>query len=107
MNKLSLSREAIKDLHDISDYITDELENPEAAQRIVAGITGKLHLLEQHSEIGARLESITGFGRDYRYLICGNYYVFYRVDADHVYVDRVLYRRRDFMRALFGIQENQ
>lgn len=106
MNKLLLSQEARKDLREIFDYISKELENPEAAQHTIAGITQKLHLLEQHSEIGARLGRTMGLESEYRYLICGNYYVFYRTHGDNVYIDRIMYHRRDFMRVLFGLPNN-
>ena len=35
-------------------------------------------------------------------LVCGDYLAFYRVDGDTVYVDRILYGRRDYMALLFG-----
>ena len=42
------------------------------------------------------------FGTQFRYLVCGNYTAFYRAEPDAVYVVRILYGRRDFMRILFG-----
>jgi len=38
---------------------------------------------------------------DYRFLVCGNYLVFYRTEADSVFVDRVIYGRRDYIKILF------
>ena len=32
----------------------------------------------------------------------GNYLTFYRVNGNEVYVDRILYGRRDYLRILFG-----
>ena len=39
---------------------------------------------------------------DYRFLVTGSYITLYRVSGDDVYVDRVLYGRRDYLSLLFG-----
>ena len=39
---------------------------------------------------------------DYRFLVSGNYLAFYRAYGNTVYVDRILYGRRDYLRILFG-----
>lgn len=57
--------------------------------------------LEDFSEIGAPLSSVTDIENDYRFLTSGNYMVFYRVNGQDVYIDRVLYCRRDYLRILF------
>ena len=49
--------------------------------------------LENFSEIGAPLSSVTDIESDYRFLTSGNYMVFYRVNEQDVYIDRVLYGR--------------
>jgi len=38
---------------------------------------------------------------DYRFLVTGSYLTFYRVYGSDIYVDRVLYGRRDYLRVLF------
>jgi len=44
MHKLHLSPEAIHDLEEIRDYITEELQNPEAALKTIGGITKRLRM---------------------------------------------------------------
>ena len=107
MNRLALSPYAQEDLRQIQEYITEELENPDAALRTVTEITSKLRMLEQHGELGVRLVSVTGLESKYRFLACGSYLAFYRSEADTAYIDRILYGRRDFMRILFGIGSDQ
>lgn len=53
------------------------------------------------SKICAPLSYVTDIESDYRFLTSGNYMVFYRVDWQDVYIDRVLYGRRDYLRILF------
>lgn len=95
MNKLLLSSEAQNDLLEIREYISIELENPDAAGRTLSRITQRLRMLEAHGELGAPLRD------GYRYLVCGNYLAFYRYRQGVVYVARILYGRRDYMRVLF------
>ena len=102
MNKIVLSPEARNDIAEIRDYIEQELESPDAALNTVAGITKRLRELEKHGKLGARLSSVTDVESEYRFLVCGNYRAFYRYKEDTVYVDRILYGRRDYMRALFS-----
>jgi len=58
--------------------------------------------LEDFPDSGAPLSSITVVPNDYRFLVCGSYLVFYRHEAENVYIVRVLYGRRDYMKILFG-----
>ena len=105
MNKIVLSPEARNDLAEIRDYIEQELESTEAALKTVAEITKRLRELEKHGKLGARLSAVTDVESEYRFLVCGNYRAFYRYEEDVVYVDRILYGRRDYMRVLFSEDE--
>lgn len=107
MNNLVLSQQAQEDLLEIKTYITEELENPDAALRTIEGITKRIRELATHGELGAQLSSITGIASEYRFLVCGNYLAFYRLEAQSVHVDRILYSRRDFMRILYDIQQTE
>ncbi|MEA4970159.1 MAG: type II toxin-antitoxin system RelE/ParE family toxin [Candidatus Pelethousia sp.] len=102
MNKLYLSGEAQNDLAELRLYISQELANPDAAQNAVSEIIRRLRMLEVHAQLGAPLSSITGLESDYRFLVCGNYLAFYRVGESAIFVDRILYSRRDYIRILFG-----
>lgn len=106
MHKLYFSLEALKDLDEIWTYMTQELRAPEAAQSTLDKILDKTEALKRFALMGARLSSITAFDSEYRFLVSGNYIVFYRVMKDRVFVDRVLSARRDYMRILFGKSED-
>lgn len=102
MNNLHLSKEAQNDLAEIKAYITEELENPDAALATIGGITKKIRVLKNQAYVGTPLSSVADTKSDYRFLVSGNYLVFYRAYGKDVYIDRVLYGRRDYMRILFG-----
>lgn len=102
MNKLRYSPEALNDLDEIWAYIQDELQNSAAAQKTVSSILDTIEKLRDFEEIGSLLSSITAIESDYRFLVCGKYIAFYRIEGTNVSIDRVLYGRRDYMRILSG-----
>ncbi len=106
MNKLLYSPEALNDLDEIWTYINNELQNPAAAQKIVLDILDTIEKLQDFSELGPRLSSITEFESDYRFLVSGKYIVFYRVMGLDVHIDRVLYGRRNYINIIFGALQN-
>lgn len=101
MNNLHLSEEAQNDLAEIKAYIAEKLDNPSAALATVSRITKSLRILRTYAEAGALLSSIAEVESDYRFIVSGNYMSFYRTYGNEVYVDRILYARRDYMRILF------
>lgn len=100
--KVHYSKESLGDLDKIWDYIASELQNPTAAKRIVTSIMDAADQLAVFAEAGAPLASVFDIDSDYRFLVTGKYLTFYRVYEGKVYVDRVLYGRRDYLRILFG-----
>ena len=90
-NNIHYSAESRRDLDDIWDYIVSELQNRVAAERVVDRILDAVERLKDFAEMGG----------DYRFLVSGNYMVFYRVNGRDVFIDRVLYGRRDYLRVLF------
>ena len=101
-HKIQYSKESLHDLDEIWDYIASELQNPIAAGRIVNSIMDAVDQLADFAEVGAPLTSVADIESDYRFLVTGNYLTFYRVYENGVFVDRVLYGRRDYLRILFG-----
>ena len=102
MNNVHLSEEAQNDLLEIKAYIEEDLLNPSAALATVSRITKSLRILQNHAQAGALLSSIADIESDYRFIVSGNYISFYRAYGREVYIDRILYARRDYMRILFG-----
>ena len=103
-NKIHYSLEAQRDLDDIWNYIVADLGNPKAAERMVNRILDDVDALASFAEIGAPLSSIADTDADYRFLVTGSYMTFYRVHGNDVYIDRILYGRRDYLRILIGDQ---
>ena len=100
-NKIHYSPESRRDLDDIWDYIVSELQTRSAAERVIDRIMDVVDPLKKFAEMGTQLSSIADVGTDYRFLVSGNYMVFYHVQGSDVYIDRVLYGRSDYMSVLF------
>ncbi|MCM1171879.1 MAG: type II toxin-antitoxin system RelE/ParE family toxin [Clostridium sp.] len=102
MADIQFSSEAINDLQQAKAYIIEELCNEQAAINMVAKITKRIRMLADFPESGAPLSSVTDMESDYRFLVCGNYTAFYRLENGIVYIVRILYGRRNFVQILFG-----
>lgn len=100
-NKLLYSPDALRDLDEIWEYIQMELSNPSAAANVVNGILDTLDRLEDFAEMGAPLSSVANVESNYRFIQSGNYLAFYRPEGTDIYIDRILYGRRDYLRILF------
>ena len=99
MNKIHYSPEARNDLVSIKQYIG--VANSDAAKNTIIKITRKIRDLKQFAEIGSLLSSVIDIDTNYRFLVCGNYLVFYRIVVTNVYITRVLHSRRDYLAILF------
>lgn len=102
MAELRLTPAAMNDLENIKEYISETLCNPIAAQRTVKRIVDDCTLLKVSPFMGALLSSKVAVKTDYRYLVSGNYIVFYKADENYVSIYRILYGRRDYIKILFG-----
>lgn len=103
MANLHISPLAQTDLQEIRSYIEQELGNPTAARNTISKILKSFRVLEQFPFSGTPLragEIDTG----YRSVTSGNFRTFYRCNETDVYIIRILYGRRDYMRILFGAE---
>ena len=99
--KIRVTPAAFKDLKEIKNYIENELSNPIAARNIVNRIIRDYSCLEISPYMGPSLSTKVPFNTDYRYIVSGNYLIFYKVDDELVSIYRILYGRRDYMKIIF------
>ena len=102
MNKVFISPEAARDLSQIKQYISIELKNRGAANRIVGTILKELRALERYPLQGPSIEALTGFQTDLRLLLCGKHIALYKIENETVFVARIIDARQDYLRVLFG-----
>lgn len=102
MAKIRLSPLAVSDLQEIKEYITDELCNPTAANRIITKIIKDYSLLETSPLLGPSLSTVIHIDTDYRFWVSGKYIIFYKTEGEYVSIYRILYGARDYMKILFS-----
>ena len=106
MVEVKLSPRAAEDLLEIKNYIENELQNPIAAHNTVETIVKTYEDLAKDSDVGIPVDRYLPFPTDYKFVLANNYSVFYRIEKDVVKVIRIMYSRRDFVKILFGENEN-
>ena len=97
-----MSKEAIKDLEKIGDYIAHRLKSPKSALNTIRKIQERISRLEDFPLIGTPLSAMVATKTDYRFLGCGSYLAFYRFQNDDVLIDRILHARQDYVSVLLG-----
>lgn len=101
MPKLRVAPAALNDLKEIKEYIESELSNPIAAKNVIMRIIKDYSLLEVSPHMGSPLSAKIHIETDFRFLVSGNYLIFYKVDETYVSIFRILYGRRDYLKIIF------
>ncbi|HKG59206.1 MAG TPA: type II toxin-antitoxin system RelE/ParE family toxin [Pyrinomonadaceae bacterium] len=79
MVEINWTREAQVWLKDIYSYIA--IDNPDAAQRTIAGIVARVQLLKTHPRLGHRHEA--ELSREVRILLYGHYRIAYLIKSEN------------------------
>jgi toxin ParE1/3/4 len=101
MQKIRVSPIALKDLMSIKEYITEELDSPGAALKIVKKIVDSYEKLRDYPGMGMSLNSKIDIPTDYRFLVSEEYIIFYKLEGKYVSIYRILNARMDYLKVLF------
>ena len=99
--KIRVTPTALNDLKEIKSYIENDLSNPIAANNVIKRIIEDYSRLEISPHMGPSLLTKVPFDTDFRFIVSGNYLVFYKADDEYVSIYRVLYGRRDYLKIIF------
>ena len=92
-----MAPDAVKELEEIREYITNILKNPVSAQRITDEIFNAIGQLAESPELGASFSFRVIATTSLRYLVVGNYIVVYRVVDDCIRIIHIFNGRRDYL----------
>lgn len=98
--KIRINPMAIADVQEIKAHITED--NPEAATKMGTVIYSKIEKLADFPEMGVSLSTKINIKTDYRFLVCGVYLIFYKIEGEFVSVYRILNGVRDYLSILFS-----
>lgn len=93
---------ARKDMLEIVRYISQELQNPDAADRLAEALINAAEGVLKFPYASAVHQPIRPLKHEYRKILVQNFLVFYWVDEEKklVTVARVIYAKRDYGRLL-------
>lgn len=100
--ELVWSPAALDDIIAATDYIRSELASPMAARRFADSVLKHAQLFADVPSSGTVLRTLNGINTDYRYVVSGNWMIFFVCDEVQAVVVRVLYAKSDYMKTLFG-----
>lgn|SRR5690606_15793816 len=86
---------ALKDLREITDYITVNLNAPDAALDFIIAIEESVSILELFPYSRRVYQPIKQLEHEYRLLPVKNYAIFYTVNEQTVEIHRVIYGKRN------------
>jgi len=95
--KVVFSEQAADDLAEIIKYISDELCNPQAAERFYTAVDEKRELLREHPYIFPLHHDKKLSANGYRFVTIGNFLMFYLVEDEKniISIARILYGGRN------------
>ena len=93
MMKLRINPVVAEDLRNIKEYIAEDKE--EMAVKTIQDIYAQIENIQQFPHMGANLAKRVSFRTDYKYVICGNYVVLYKISDEYVEIFRVVNRYQD------------
>jgi len=101
--KLEYLPAALKDMIDIIRYISIELKNPDAANRLAVELVDTAESVLTFPYATSVYQSIRPLKHEYRKILVQNYLLFYWVDEEKklVTIARVIYAKRDYGRLLY------
>jgi plasmid stabilization system protein ParE len=85
-------------LTEIVTYIA--VDRPSVAEALAARIEKNLQLLSMNPHLGRIPNDEDLLRLGYRYLVVGNYLLFYKIEGQTIYVHRILHGARDYMSLL-------
>jgi len=93
---------AKRDLHDIGEYIMEELQHPKAAKDFFIKFSEKIDVLLQFPFSGQLIDNKHIADTDLRKIVVGNYIVFYKPDeqAKTIIIVRIIHGSRNIDKAL-------
>ena len=102
MYKVEFLPLAQQDLIDIVQYISKELENPEAAHRLADGLINAGERIAEFPYSNSAYIPVKPLKHEYRRLLVKSYIIFYWVDeaSKIATIARVIYARRDYEKRL-------
>ncbi|MBS7009134.1 type II toxin-antitoxin system RelE/ParE family toxin [Anaerostipes sp.] len=96
MLELRINPLVAADIKCIRNYIAEDSEK--YAAKTLKELYGKFENIQRFPGIGSDLSKRVSFRSDYKYAVCDNYVIIYKIGVEHVEIYRVVNRFQDITR---------
>ena len=96
--KIVFSKKSEQQIDEIYQYVLSKANDEDIAKKYVNELIDKTEILKKHAFVGRQLEIIDNIVTQYRFLVYKDYLIFYRVDENKVYIDRILSSKTDYVK---------
>lgn len=96
--KVVFSKKSELQIEEIYQYVLSKSNDEGTAKKFVNELVNKTEILKTQAFVGRQLEIIDNIVTQYRFLIYKDYLIFYRVNENKVYVDRILSSKTDYVK---------
>ena len=96
--KIVFSKKTELQIEEIYQYVLSKSNDEDTAKRFVNELIDKTEILKTQAFVGRQLEIIDNIVTQYRFLVYKDYLIFYRVDENKVYIDRILNSKMDYVK---------
>ncbi len=97
--KLRINPLVVEDLKGIKEYIAEDNEN--MAIKTIQDIYFSFEQIQEFPYLGSDLSKRVSFRTDYKYMICGNYVVLYKIRKETVEIYRIVNRYQDITQIFY------
>ena len=95
--EIVFSKKSDDQLDEIYNYVLSVSNDDDTAKKYINGLIDKTEILKKHAFVGRKLVLLDNIITQYRYIKYKEYLIFYRVDNDKVYIDRILHSKKDYV----------
>ena len=99
MYSIKYSNLYMDDFAEALNYIKEVLKNEVASNDLKNNANKKIQTIKQFPHTGTRLYK-DNIETKYRYIRVENYYIFYYVNDNTIFIDRFIYAKRDYIKLL-------
>ena len=103
MKQLVYSPDYKEKVEELRKYLVFQF-GEQTGKKILKELDDKIHMLQVYEKMGISVRDNYGVDCDYLCIYVVKNYVFYRVDADKIYIVDMYHERDDFMQKMFGIK---
>ncbi len=97
IRNIVFSKKAKEQIHEIFNYVLSLSNDLATAEAFINKLLDEVEILKKQAFIGRELILVDNIKTQYRFIRYKNYLIFYRVDNQKVYIDRILNSYQDYV----------